>query len=58
LAAGTSFVTNGTNAGLALYLHQRSRPEPYFDTTPLQLPNANRFVSVVEQALRKWASVG
>jgi hypothetical protein len=58
LAAGASFVTNGTNAGLASYLHQKSRPEPYFDTTPLQIPNATRFVSVVEQALRKWASVG
>jgi hypothetical protein len=58
LAAGASFVTNGTDAGLASYLHQKSRPEPYFETTPLWPANANRFVSVVEQALRKWTRVG
>ena len=52
-----ALLTNGTSSGLAQYLRQGRRPDPFFDVLPLGTGAANRFVSVVENALRKWACV-
>jgi hypothetical protein len=52
-----ALLTNGASAGLAQYLRQKRRPDPFFDVSPLIAASADRFVSVLEQALRRWASV-
>lgn len=51
-----ALLTNGSSAGLAQYLRQKRRPDPVFDLLPFT-GSADRFVFVIEQALRKWACV-
>ena len=51
------FITNGQNAPLAAYLSRKARPQPFFAVSTLVGASRDRFVSVVEQALRQWARV-
>lgn len=51
------FITNGQNAPLAAYLSKNARPQPFFAVSTLVVASRDRFVSVVEQALRQWAGV-
>lgn len=52
-----SFATNGRNNGLARYFSKKNRPQPFFGLSPLRPSVSERFVSDVEQALRKWRGV-
>ena len=52
-----TFVTNGQNPPLAAYLSKKARPQPFFAVSPLIPRHRDRFVNVVEQALRQWAGV-
>ena len=52
-----ALLTNGTDARLAQYMRQKSRPDPFFAVLPLSRGAADRFVAVLEHALRKWACV-
>jgi hypothetical protein len=51
------FATNGQSSGLARYFTQGRRPQPFFDLSPLRPAVESRFVSHVEQALRKWRGI-
>lgn len=51
------FVANGSHEGLAKYFSKKSRPEPFFNLSPLRPAVVSRFVRDVEQAFRKWAGV-
>lgn len=53
----TTFVTNGQSPPLAAYFSKKSRPQPFFEVSPLIPGNRDRLVGVIEQALRKWAGV-
>lgn len=52
-----SFVTNGRHQGLAKYLTRKSRPQPFFELSPLNPNVVARFVRDVEQSIRKWLGV-
>lgn len=52
-----SFATNGRSQALAQYFTQKNRPQPFFVLSPLRPRVADRFVSDVEQCLRKWRGV-
>lgn len=52
-----SFVTNGRNYGLAQYFSKKNRPQPFFALSPLRPTVVDRFVSHLEQAVRKWLGV-
>ena len=52
-----AFLTNGKNSGLASYLGQKRRPDPFFELSPLNGSVETRLMSVIEQELRKWARV-
>jgi len=52
-----TFVTNGRSAPLAAYFSKASRPEVFFEVSPLIAGSRDRFAGVVEQALRRWAGV-
>jgi hypothetical protein len=52
-----SFVTNGRSQGLAAYFSKSSRPEAFFEVSPVRGDSRDRLVRVIEQALRRWASV-
>ena len=51
------FATNGRSFGLADYFSKSDRPQPFFALSPLRADVAQRFVSTLEQDLRKWCSV-
>jgi hypothetical protein len=53
----TTFVTNGQSPPLAAYFSKKSRPQPFFEVSPLIPGNRDRLVGVIEQALRKWVGV-
>lgn len=52
-----AFVTNGRGTGLADYFSKSDRPHPIFSLSPLRPKVADRFVSHVEQKLRRWCGV-
>jgi hypothetical protein len=52
-----SFVTNGRDAGLATYFSKANRAEAFFEVSPVRGDSRDRLVRVIEQALRRWASV-
>jgi len=52
-----SFVTNGQSDGLARYFTQSRRPQPFFELSPLRPAVESRFISHVEQVLRKWRGI-
>ena len=51
------FATNGNDTGLAKYFHPTTRPNVFFDMSPLRSGIEDRFVANVEQILREWAGV-
>lgn len=52
-----TFITNGQNQPLAAYFSKNARPQPFFAVSPLIPSHRDRFVRVIEQALRQWAGV-
>jgi hypothetical protein len=50
-----AFVSNLPSDKLNQYLSKSSRPEPFLGINTFSPPAEERFVSVVEQELRKWA---
>jgi hypothetical protein len=52
-----AFVTNGHNDALASYFTHNRRPAPFFGVSPTTTQHSDRFVAIVEQALRQWAGV-
>jgi len=50
------FVSNKSSESIRLYLSPKGRPTAYV-LTPLDAAGEDRFISAVEHALRKWASV-
>lgn len=49
------FAANRTSDNLARYFSKSTRPEPFLDLVPGDQNSEARFVSTVEQKLRKWA---
>jgi hypothetical protein len=50
-----AFVSNIPSKKLDQYLSKPTRPEPFLGISPLAPATEDRFVSYVEQELRKWA---
>lgn len=50
-----ALISNLASDKLRQYLSKPSRPQPFLGTGPFSRPTANRFISCVEQELRKWA---
>ena len=50
-----AFVSNIPSEKLDQYLSKSTRPEPFLGINPLAPATEDRFVSYVEQELRKWA---
>lgn len=50
-----AFASNKASKNLNKYFSNKSNIEPFTDLTPGQTAAADRFVRIIEQALRKWS---
>ncbi len=50
-----AFVANLPSDKLGLYFSKNSRPQPFLGLVPIDVASEERFISNVEQELRRWA---